>query len=391
MELSVPLSSLLAEIDGINASSAMSLRAAALKRVGDLFAQSAPRLSEHLTGVFDSIILRLADQIEQRALMLLAERLADIPNAPAATINQLARDTITVAKPLLERSQRLEPEDLIAISGACGRDHMLAIASRKGLTEAVTAFLVGAGDRVVVHAVSANHTARFANHTIASLIERARTDGILETTLRARRDIPEHLVSALLEVAKDTARQRLQKSEAITVDEGLKSIIDRSAIAVAGEAGIGEQAKRLASAASQVDELIARDALDEGVIAKFARKRMFEHCVCAIAAYCVVPMAAVMRAFLNGDRSALLISARAKNLSWQTVLLLLPLLNGAPPSQRQLDELARDFARFKADTASKILQFMLARDAARPPPAAQAARRAGDRRTGSRRSAARVF
>ena len=71
-------------------------------------------LGEDHVSVFDEVISRLAGEIEFRARVELAERLADIDNAPRRTVRDLAfDDDIAIARPLLERSTRLEENDLV--------------------------------------------------------------------------------------------------------------------------------------------------------------------------------------------------------------------------------------------------------------------------------------
>ena len=113
-----------------------------VSRLTDLFLATAPNMDDDQVGVFDVVISRLAKAIELRARIELAERLAPVPNAPAGVMRQLALDEIAVARPVLVQSSRLSDQDLVAISAARGRDHMLAITERPHLGEPVTDFLI---------------------------------------------------------------------------------------------------------------------------------------------------------------------------------------------------------------------------------------------------------
>ncbi len=113
-----------------------------LARLTDLFLSTASGMAEDQVSVFDVVIGRLSRAIEVRARIELAERLADVPNAPGGVVRQLALDEIAVARPVLIASPRLSDQDLVAISAAKGRDHMLAITERPDLGEPVTDFLI---------------------------------------------------------------------------------------------------------------------------------------------------------------------------------------------------------------------------------------------------------
>ena len=79
-------------------------RVAAMEHVTDLFVAGAPDFTEQHVVLFDHIIGLMTDAIEMRARARLAERLADIPNAPPGVIAKLAADEIGVARPVLARS-----------------------------------------------------------------------------------------------------------------------------------------------------------------------------------------------------------------------------------------------------------------------------------------------
>ena len=143
-------------------------------------------MDDDQVSVFDVVIGRLSRAIELRARIELSERLAPVPNAPSGVVRQLALDEIAVARPVLIGSPRLTDQDLVAVSAAKGRDHMLAITERPNLGEPVTDFLILRGGRVVTHAVAANQTARFSRHGMGVLVMRAVQDDALQATLGAR-------------------------------------------------------------------------------------------------------------------------------------------------------------------------------------------------------------
>ena len=174
-----------------------------LARLTDLFLSTASGMAEDQVSVFDVVIGRLSRAIEVRARIELAERLADVPNAPGGVVRQLALDEIAVARPVLIASPRLSDQDLVAISAAKGRDHMLAITERPDLGEPVTDFLILRGGRVVTHAVASNQSARFSRHGMGVLVMRAVQDDALQATLGTRRDIPSELGDQLMAAAKN--------------------------------------------------------------------------------------------------------------------------------------------------------------------------------------------
>jgi uncharacterized protein (DUF2336 family) len=179
--------------------------------VTDLFVEQAPALTEQHVSVFDEVLVRLARNIEFRARIELSERLADLPNAPRGTLKNLALDdAIVVARPILERSPRLGEGELIEVALQQGQDHLLAISRRSSLTKNVTDILVERGDEKVVHSVAGNVEARFSQHGFDRLTVKASSDGELQDLLKARQDLPDKTMAALVELAREHVRTKLQ-------------------------------------------------------------------------------------------------------------------------------------------------------------------------------------
>jgi len=108
----------------------------------------AGRYTEDEIWVFDEIIGRLEQEIEVAARTQLAKRLARADNAPLRVIKKLAfDDSIDVAGPVLQQSERLDTRALIATARSKSQLHLLAISRRKSIIEDVTDELVTRGNR----------------------------------------------------------------------------------------------------------------------------------------------------------------------------------------------------------------------------------------------------
>src|SRR5690606_5334408 len=92
-------------------------RASILRRVTDLFLINAKGASEQQVEVFDEVMSRLIERIEDQILAELSERLAAVDNSPINVVTQLSRhERIEVAGPVLQRSNRLTDIDLVEIA-----------------------------------------------------------------------------------------------------------------------------------------------------------------------------------------------------------------------------------------------------------------------------------
>ena len=154
--------SLLAELEVAVTAGSAEKRIDTLRRVTTLFLGESERLSEQQIAVFDDVLVHLIQRIENKALVQLSQTLAPLDSAPIEVVRHLARnDEITIAGPVLIRSNRLNENDLIGIAKSKGQGHLLAISGRASLSEAVTDVLVERGDSEVHHALAINSEAHF--------------------------------------------------------------------------------------------------------------------------------------------------------------------------------------------------------------------------------------
>jgi uncharacterized protein (DUF2336 family) len=334
-------------------------RANAMEQIGDLFVMGSGSFSDAHIALFDQVISLLASAIEVRARARLAEKFADIANAPPETIRKLARDEIVVARPVLARSPRLTETDLIEAARAGGRDHMLAISERRDLPEPVTDVLVNEGDRVVVNAVASNPTARFSHKGYETLIAKSKSDELLQSALGRRTDIPARHMAILFELAKKAARERLMGEVG---DHGRRAVgraINTSARDIAAEATARSEVYR--AAIQDVTAMMQAGDLTEATLQEFARASQFDHASCTLACLAKLPLQMTDRA-LGGDADMLLIVSRACNLGWATVKTLLMLSREGKPSARRIEQLADSYAKLTLATAQRVLRFLHARE-----------------------------
>ncbi|WP_162261792.1 DUF2336 domain-containing protein [Bosea sp. Root381] len=338
-------------------------RAQIVSRLTDLFLSAAPAMDEDQVGIFDVVIGRLSRAIELRARIELSERLAPVPNAPTGVVRQLALDEIAVARPVLVGSARLTDQDLVAISAAKGRDHMLAITERQDLGEPVTDFLILRGGRVVTHAIAANHTARFSHHGMGVLVMRAVQDDALQMALGARRDIPAELAAQLMAAAKSSARRRLTASLEPALAGAVDGAVERGALAVAAQAQIRGDLDTVNAALVEVARLNEAGELDENKVAGFARAGATEHAICAVAVMAQLGLPATEQIILGADRDAVLIVARGLGWSWETTAALIGLRKDFGKSEPAIERARQHFRGLSLPTAQRVLGFLRMRDA----------------------------
>jgi len=334
-----------------------------LSRLTDLFLSTASGMAEDQVSVFDVVIGRLSRAIEVRARIELAERLAEVPNAPGGVVRQLALDEIAVARPVLIGSPRLSDQDLVAISAAKGRDHMLAITERPDLGEPVTDFLILRGGRVVTHAVASNQSARFSRHGMGVLVMRAVQDDALQATLGTRRDIPSELGDQLMTAAKNSARRRLSASMEPAMAGAVDGAIERGAQAVAAQAQIGDDIGKISAALAEINRLNEAGLLNEAKVAEFAGAGATEHAMGAVSVLAQLGLPATEQVILGPDRDAVLLVARGLGWSWETTRTLIGLRKDLGKSDSAVEKARQSFRNLQTSTAQRVLGFLRMRDA----------------------------
>lgn len=185
------IETLLVDVEQAAASGGARRREVLLRRVTELFTAQADLLGQPQLNAFDEVILVLARPAESTSRAALSNVLAGIPNAPARVVRDLAYDTAaSVACPVLAQSPRIAEDDLVAIAGLRGQDHLGALARRPVLNERVTDVLVQRGGPVVHRTLIANDRARFSETALDTLAELALADADFLQALEGRADKP---------------------------------------------------------------------------------------------------------------------------------------------------------------------------------------------------------
>jgi len=320
----------------------------------------AGRYSEDQIWTFGEVIGRLAEDIEIAARVRLAKKLAPSNNAPVKIINKLAfDDSIDVAGPVLRQSERLDARMLVANARCRSQQHLLAISKRKSISDDVTDVLVVRGSAEVVTSVAANNGARLSGAGFLHLLKRSDDDHILAEYLGLRKDIPRHLFQQLISKASDEVKRKLERER-----PGMGIQIQAVVTDVTGaiHARFGPASKNYFAAKRIVAKLHQYDSLNEDQLFEFAHSLKFNETAVALSLLCALPIDVVERALVDTNREAILILAKALDLSWTTTMSLLFL--GAANyriTAGDLDKMKSDFFRLNVGTSKQVLKVYQSR------------------------------
>ena len=333
-------------------------RARALWHATDILI--AGRYTEDQIWVFGEVIGRLADEIEAVARAKLARRLIHTKNAPINVVKKLSfDDSIDVAGPLLQHSERLDAKTLVANVRTKSQLHLLAISKRHSIPFIVTDELVTRGDREVVHSVAANNGANLSDFGFLHMIKRSERDSILAERLGLRKEIPRHIFQQLIAKASDDVRERLQRERPDLAGEIQSSVVD-----VAGtlHSKFGPASKSYFTAKRIVTKQNHYGNLNESSILEYARAHKIEEATVGMSLLCSLPVDVVERALVDNNGELTMILAKALDFAWETAMALLFL--GAKDhriSACDLGHMNEQFARLNTETSRSVLKLYQSR------------------------------
>jgi uncharacterized protein (DUF2336 family) len=320
----------------------------------------AGRYSEDQIWTFGEVIGRLAEDIEIAARVRLANKLAPSNNAPIKIIKKLAfDDEIDVAGPVLRQSERLDTRTLVASARSKSQQHLLAISKRSSICHAVTDVLVVRGAANVVKSVTANGGAHLSGSGFLHLLKRSENDHILAEYLGLRKDIPRHLFQQLIAKASDEVKRKLEHERP---DMGIQVQTVVAGIAGTFHARFGPASKNYFAAKRAVGKLHQHGSLNEDLLFEFAHSLKFNETAVGLSLMCNLPIDVVERALVDSNREAILILAKALELSWTTTMSLLFL--GAANyriTAGDLDKMKAEFFRLNVETSRKVLKVYRSR------------------------------
>ena len=320
----------------------------------------AGRYSDNEIWIFGEVIGRLAEEIEVVARARLARRLAHTNNAPTNVVRKLAfDDSIDVAGPVLQHSERLDAKVLVANIRSKSQDHLLAISKRKALAESVTDELVTRGNQEVANSVATNNGARFSNFGFLHMVKRSERDSILAEQLGVRKDIPRHVFHQLIAKASDDVRRKLKQERPDLAERIHTSVTD-----ITGElhSKFGPASEGYFHAKRTVGAQHRYGNLNEQSILEFARSHKFEEAIVGLSLLCSLPVEVVERTLLDDKREMTLVLAKALDFSWETTMSLLFL--GSKDhriSVGNLDSMKEEFAHLNAETSKSVFRFYQSR------------------------------
>jgi uncharacterized protein (DUF2336 family) len=353
----------MADVEAAVSSKTSGERERTLARVADLFLAQADRVNDEHVAVFDDVLLRLIDAVEEDAKSELGRRLAPVDNAPYQTIKSLAHhDDIAVAAPVLAQSAKLSEEDLVEIAKTKGQDHLAAISQRPALKPKVTDALVQNGDKDVMRTLVSNAGAAFSDRGFATLAARAQGDDGLVEQVGMRLDLPMPILRKLVAKASNTVQQHLTDFAPLESRDELHRIVTSISGDVVRQAAL---TRGYAEAQAFVGQMKQSGDFGEYSVLEFAKMGRSEEMLVGLSILCGVPVSIIDRLWRGSRRDGLLIACRSADLKWLTVgAVLTSRIGHGPDAADELRKAKAEYNKLAIASARKILRFCILRETA---------------------------
>jgi Uncharacterised protein conserved in bacteria (DUF2336) len=345
---------LIAELDNVIKAGSSSQQTRILRQVTDLFCSAIDRLDEKQTIIFDDVLVRLIERVDVQSLAQLSTILCEIDLAPPETVRQLAfHGDTSVAAPVLAKSNRLSDDHLVEIANLRGRQHLLAISSRKALNEALTDALIKRGDADVFNALAQNAGARFSETGYAALVGSAERDEGLIEGLGLRLDIPAKLLRKVLAMATDAVWARLSIATRPVVPHSAQSATP----------AVAAPPTDYTQATNDIITLNRTGKLTDSPVNRFAMRGQYTHVVAALSFMTEIKVEDIEPLIRSDRLYGLIVACRAARLDWSTTSTIIRYRPDCPPvSQRELEQGREIFDALLLSVAQWTARFGLAKD-----------------------------
>jgi uncharacterized protein (DUF2336 family) len=331
-----------------------------VRELASLFESAAEDYLPEQVDVFDHVLSRLIELIDDELRVLLSATLAPIANAPRRSVENLAgNEDIAIAGPLLAQS-RVLGDDFLAQTK--GQAHLKAISGREHVGCRVCDVLVNRGNQDVLFTLTKNPGVTFSQEGYLQVAERASDCDELVRILCNRPDVSRQQIVLLFEKASEAVRRELEVEES---GKNLKiaAAIDMAKRRIQERTLVGSEA--YAQARSRIDELQGRQVLDRGSVLHFAQRGNFEELVVTLAVLSGLPAGDVERMLTEDSNDRLFIVLKALSLEWETVREIVLSTSVGTLASARLDQLRLMYQAISTDAARRTLRFQLLRAKAR--------------------------
>ena len=345
-----------------------------LREITDVFMTTPDRFTSSEMQHFDVIMSRVTEQVETALRRELAEKLADVPNAPQGLIRQLARDEISVAEPVLRRSEALTEEDLLGIIRQRGQDHMRAITQRKIVPEKLTAELVERGGEEVLVSLAENQGAEFSDDSMEKMVGHARSMKSLQKPMTERFDLPPKLLTKMYFFVSSALKKEILKRSDMLDPALIDEAVNANRTKILKEA-VRDAQSEIAEARRFIAEKAAANQINESLLKELIEMKRATEFLLAFSHVVGTDTSTAQSILKDKTWESLAIAARAAGLERATFAKIVFGLQRDNAEQNKALRILDLYLKIPQEAAERVMRFWRVRSQS----AANAVNHADDR------------
>jgi uncharacterized protein (DUF2336 family) len=333
-----------------------------LRSVTDLFFQEPENYNESEINLFGDVMGSIASDLETEIRLDIAQRMSTLPNPPMNLIQDLAKDEIAVAQPILQDSPALDDDLLIDIAQHQSQDHIMAMTKRPNVSENVSASIVDNGNDHVVASLLENDGAEISRPTMEQVVERAAGSEILHKPIVGRSNIPPDLLNEMFfSVSSDLKEHILKRNESLDPNV-VEDIIQQSHNDFSKK---GSQNETISPAEKFINEAEENRELTESFLVDLLRNRKLAEFLYGFSRLAELDVKTAKRVLQDKSAEALAIACKASRFdraTFSTFVLLTDANQQRTPSE--VNVLMDLYTEVSIETAQRTIRFWRIRKAA---------------------------
>ncbi|MEO0879055.1 MAG: DUF2336 domain-containing protein [Pseudomonadota bacterium] len=327
-----------------------------LREITDVFMASPDRYTSSEMQHFDVIMSKVTQSVETSLRREIAEKLADVAEAPRGLVRQLAHDEISVAEPILTRSAALTEDDLIRIVRQRGQGHMKAITKRREVTEAVSAELVERGDKEVLVSLAENRGAKLNSDSMEKLVEHSRTISELQAPMTKRYDLPPQLLTQMYFFVSSALKKEILRRSDMLDPSIIDEAVNSNRVKILKEAVLESQ-EEVEAARQYIRDRINSNSLNESLLKELIEMRRSTEFLLGFSHYIGIDTSTAQRIMKDRTWESLAIACRAAGLERSTFAKIVFGLQKTPDEQNKALRILDLYLKIPQEAAERVMRF----------------------------------
>lgn len=326
------------------------------RNMAQLFSFVSDRCDDAQVSQYDDVLCQLAELVEAEARSQVASLLAPLDRAPGTVVVKLARDSIEVARPLLEFSSVLSDDDLIEIASERSEEHRTAIAGRASVAGRVGEAIVEHGADSSVSRLVENENAHIDDKTMARIVERAADNEALTERLRSRTNVDWRAVELNIGAAGMTVLRKLSHTSRTVDKDQMQQASNLVFKRMRNQAGFSASEWKVAW--GQVKALNDRHQLDTHTLTRFGRFGYGHHLAAAMIVLLKIKPEVFLKWLASQDYMAMTIASRSLGIDpalFEQAMSILPWYD--QPEDQDIENACAHFEALDRDEAKGIFDL----------------------------------